>query len=210
MNKFRKEISCLIVYWLCCVICSIAPAYLPAWWLENGTVWTGIIFLSFLYYKGVRLRMISLLIILAASCLHTIGGHYTFAYVPYGECIGDLFGVARNCYDRLGHLFCGLLAVPLMDVLLRNRVNPVGTFVLGVLSVMGAAAMYEMFEWWSTTVLDKQTAEVYVAIQGDPWDAQADMLMCFIGTLLSVLIACFAFRKTEGDEGVINLFECRK
>lgn len=76
--------------------------------------------------------------------------------------------------------------------------------------LLWGAALYEMFEWWSTTVLDKQTSEVYVAIQGDPWDAQADMFMCFIGALLSVLISCFAFRKNEGERCVNNLFSTRK
>ena len=163
------------------------------------TVWGGIALLSVLYIKGIRLSVVSLLIVLIAACLHTIGGHYTFAHVPCGEWIGQCFGIERNCYDRLGHFVCGLLAIPVFDVLSKCRINLLQVLIFGTLSVMGVAALYEIFEWCSTSLLDKHTFEVYVAIQGDPWDAQKDMFLCFCGALLSVPAGMMFFFKRRGS-----------
>ncbi len=38
-----------------------------------------------------------------------IGGHYTYAEVPLGYWLKDLFGLERNPYDRIGHLFQGFV-----------------------------------------------------------------------------------------------------
>jgi Predicted membrane protein (DUF2238) len=34
----------------------------------------------------------------------SIGGHWTYAEVPVGFWVRDALGLARNHYDRLGHL----------------------------------------------------------------------------------------------------------
>ena len=41
--------------------------------------------------------------------LHTLGGHYTFAQVPF-EWVTDLFGFERNHFDRVAHFSVGLYA----------------------------------------------------------------------------------------------------
>ncbi|HEV8609646.1 MAG TPA: DUF2238 domain-containing protein [Thermoanaerobaculia bacterium] len=49
-----------------------------------------------------RLIFIHALILMA-------GGHYTYTEVPLGFRVRDLFGLARNHYDRLGHFAQGFV-----------------------------------------------------------------------------------------------------
>ena len=51
---------------------------------------------------------------------HTIGGHYTFANVPFGF-VTELFGFERNHFDRIGHFSIGFYAYPLIELLTRKR-----------------------------------------------------------------------------------------
>lgn len=58
-------------------------------------------------------------------CLHALilclGGHYTYARVPLGFWAQDLFGLARNHYDRVGHFAQGFVpALLAREVLLRT------------------------------------------------------------------------------------------
>jgi putative membrane protein len=38
-----------------------------------------------------------------------VGAHYTYAKVPAGFWVQDLFDLGRNHYDRLGHLAQGFI-----------------------------------------------------------------------------------------------------
>ena len=50
-----------------------------------------------------------------------LGGHYTYAEVPLGFWVRDLFGLARNHYDRLGHFAQGFVpAIVAREILLRK------------------------------------------------------------------------------------------
>ena len=59
--------------------------------------------------------------------------------------------------------------------------------LFGVLVVLSASAVYEIFEWLLTVVMAPQHAEAYNGQQGDLWDAQKDMALSFGGSLC----ACF-------------------
>jgi putative membrane protein len=52
--------------------------------------------------------------------LHTIGGHFPFEGVPFGQ-VTDLFGFSRNHYDRMAHFTAGFYAYPLAEILLRKH-----------------------------------------------------------------------------------------
>ena len=69
------------------------------------------------------------------------------------------------------------------EVLLR--VTPLrrgGWFTFIVLSVVLAiAAGYEFVEWGSTYVFASDVGQAFLGSQGDPWDAQWDMLVGLIG-----------------------------
>jgi putative membrane protein len=126
-------------------------------------------------------------------CLHTLilclGGHYTYARVPLGFWIQDAFGLARNHYDRIGHLAQGFVpAIIAREVLLRT--SPLRRskwlFFLVCCICLAGSAFYEFIEWWAALV-GGDSAAAFLGTQGDQWDTQADMLMALIGAILAQL-----------------------
>jgi putative membrane protein len=118
-----------------------------------------------------------------------VGGYYTYARVPLGFWFADLFGLARNHYDRLGHLAQGFVPAILareilfrLSPLARSRWLP----FLVVCFCLAFSAFFEMIEWWSALILGAD-ATAYLATQGDPWDTQSDMFCALIGAIAAVI-----------------------
>lgn len=190
-NKYSDfEINLFTLYLMVCIVLSINPYHRLTWLVENLTVWLCLIPLIYIRIKKHRFSNFALFIIFAAGILHTIGGHFTFQYVPGGEYIYFLGEKGRNNFDRLGHLFCGLLAYPFLEFIITKKIiaNRYIACLFAVLCLMGIAALYELIEWLDFIIAEIRFAELFVATQGDYWDAQADMLMCFIGTIISIFV----------------------
>ena len=125
-----------------------------------------------------------------AHCLVLIlGGVYTYARVPLGFEIAELFNLTRNPYDKIGHFFQGFVpALVAREVLIR------GEFVNGrrmlnfliVCVVLAISAFYELIEWWVAELIG-QDAEAFLGTQGYAWDTQSDMLMALIGAMAALL-----------------------
>lgn len=122
-----------------------------------------------------------------AICLHgfvlMLGGMYTYARVPLGFELQELFGFARNPYDRIGHFFQGFVpALIAREILLRgNFVRTRGMLNFVILSmVMFVSSFYELIEWWTALWLGQGAVE-FLGAQGDPWDTQSDMFFALIG-----------------------------
>lgn len=131
--------------------------------------------------------------------LHTLGGRYIYSYVPYddwarmltGQTLSGMLGLHRNGYDRLIHFLFGLLwTLPVREALVRRHgvVPGLGLFV-GFAVVGLGSALYEIFEWLLTVFAAGDTADYYNGQQGDIWDAQKDMAMAQIGSLIAVIWA---------------------
>lgn len=119
-----------------------------------------------------------------------IGGHYTYAEVPLGNWLRDSLHLARNHYDRLGHLAQGFVpAMIVRELLLRTSPLKPGKWLATiVVSIcLAISAMYELFEW-AVAVATGQAADAFLGTQGDPWDTQWDMFMCLCGAILSLLL----------------------
>ena len=95
----------LIIYVIFAIILAINPYDRKVWLVENATMWVIVIFLIITYrrfqFSNLSYVMMSFLIF-----MHTFGGHYTFARVPFGF-ITDLLGFQRNHYDRIAHFTVG-------------------------------------------------------------------------------------------------------
>lgn len=119
-----------------------------------------------------------------------LGGYYTYARVPLGFWFGDLFGLTRNYYDRLGHLVQGFVPAILAREILYRLSPLAGSKWLAFIVVaicLAFSALFEMIEWASALVLGADAA-AYLATQGDPWDTQADMLCALIGAAAAVAL----------------------
>jgi putative membrane protein len=119
-----------------------------------------------------------------------VGGHYTYARVPLGFWVQDVLDLARNHYDRVGHFAQGFVpALVVREVLLRATPLRRGgwLFFLVVSVCLGASAFYEFLEWWAALV-GGEAAESFLGTQGDPWDTQWDMFLCFAGAIAGQLV----------------------
>ncbi|MCC1496571.1 DUF2238 domain-containing protein [Alcanivorax sp. 1008] len=128
-------------------------------------------------------------LILIHCIILMIGGKYTYALVPAGDWLSDLFGWSRNNYDKLGHLAQGFVpAMVARELFIRLKiVSSAGwRFALIVLSVLGISAAYELIEWW-VALLSEEAAESFLGTQGYVWDTQSDMFMALLGAIAALL-----------------------
>lgn len=184
------EINILLSYCCVCVILSFAPYHRLTWFVENATVWLCAAIVLYVRVKKHRFSKLSLLILFIAAVLHTIGGYFSFQLVPGGTFLTILGPAGRNNFDRLGHFFCGLLTYPVFEFIRERKIvySTLWAFVLSAMGIMGIAALYELFEWLDFIIAEIRFGEIFLGTQGDPWDAQADMFMCLLGSIFSGII----------------------
>lgn len=181
----------LAAYAAIALLLGIAPVERTVWWAENLTAWIPIAALVAMHARGIRFGNTAYFLMFLFFVLHTIGGHYTFENVPFGW-VTTTFGFARNHYDRVCHFAVGLFAWPAMELLeergiVRGRRTLATVAVLGIL---GFAALFEIIEWIYAALSDPQSGALFLGSQGDPWDAQKDMLADGLGALFTSLAYC--------------------
>lgn len=166
------------------------PHDVVTWWLEVVPVFVGFIALWIAQARGWVLSAFALWWVGLHMLVLLVGGHYTYALVPVGEWVKEALDQGRNHYDRLGHVFQGLVpAVVCREVLIRNRVlNRRGWLAfLVVCFSMAVSACYELVEWLAAEV-SAEAAESFLGLQGDNWDTQKDMACAFVGALFAVIV----------------------
>jgi len=157
------------------------------WFMENVPVIIGVPALVLTHRRFPLTNLLYALIALHCLVL-MVGGHWTYAEVPAGHWVKDWLHLARNPYDRLGHLFQGFVPVLIFrEVLLRKGVLKPGgwSVVVLILMVLGLSAAYELLEW-QTAVWTGSSADAFLGSQGDPWDTQWDMACALIGASLAL------------------------
>ncbi len=176
-----------VVFVIVFVILGIEPASRDVWVAEVIPV---VIVFALLVVTFNDFRFSNLSYSLMAFWLfwHTVGGHYTFANVPF-VWVTELFGFERNHFDRIGHFSVGFYAYPLAELATRKRwCGPVLASCLGVFFIMSVAAGYEILEWWFAEVLGGGAGVEFLGAQGDVWDAQKDMLADTLGALATIAL----------------------
>lgn len=176
---------------------AIAPRYRQDWLLENVLVLVALPLLV-ASYRRLRFTNASYLALFAFFLLHEIGAHYTYSEVPYdawlaahvGFSPNHYFGWTRNEYDRFVHAMYGLLLTPVADELFAARAPPRGIWrwILPVSFIMSHSLIYELVEWFAAVRFGGNLGMAYLGSQGDPWDAQRDMLMASLGSVLAMAI----------------------
>ena len=110
--------------------------------------------------------------------------------MPLGFWIQDVFDLARNHYDRIGHLAQGFVPAILVREILMRRSPLVGSrwlFVLVTSVCLAFSAFYELLEWWAA-LLGGEAAGDFLGTQGDIWDTQWDMFLALIGAISAQLL----------------------
>jgi putative membrane protein len=171
---------------LAVAVSGVGPKDRATWWMEVAPV---LIAVPILWATRRRFPLTPLLYGLVAvhACVLSLGGHYTYAEVPLGFWVRDALGLARNHYDRVGHLMQGFVpALVAREVLLRTSPLRPGRWLFTLVTAMALAisAVYEFVEWWAAVLLG-QGADAFLGTQGDPWDTQWDMFLAFTGALLA-------------------------
>jgi putative membrane protein len=170
------------------VITAIKAYDRSTWLMEVAPVLIAVPVLVLTYRRFPLTPLLYLLIFLHACVLIT-GGAYTYARVPLGFWLQDLFSLSRNHYDRIGHFFQGLVpALLAREILLRGGfiTNRRMAAFLAICIAMAISAWYELIEWAAAVILG-QGADAFLGTQGDQWDTQWDMFMCFIGSVVAML-----------------------
>jgi len=168
------------------VASGVAPTDRATWWMEIAPILIAVPILAATRRRFPLTPLLYGLVALHAGVL-SVGGHYTYAEVPLGFWVRDALGLARNHYDRLGHLTQGFVpALVAREVLLRTSPLRPGKwlFALVTATALSVSAIYEFVEWGAALALG-QGADAFLGTQGDPWDTQWDMFLAFLGAMLA-------------------------
>lgn len=201
MKSFSKYFPhlLLVVYLVEFIVLAFHPTDREVWQTENLTIIPIVLILVILYYKKIRFSNIAYALMSVLIFMHTIGGHYTFALVPF-DWFDNFFGFERNMYDRVAHMTVGFYAYPMIEALIAYKVvNKTWFAYLASFAIIPAvAAIYEIFEWRYAVGADPTAGLAVLGSQGDIWDAQKDMLMDTIGGAIGAALY-FVASRVKGD-----------
>lgn len=183
MTKTWLSIFIIVLIWS-----GIDPKDYYTWILE---VMPALITLVLLIITQRRFKFTNLAyaLILVHCIILMIGGHYTYAEVPFFNWLKDAFDLSRNNYDKVGHFAQGFVpAIVAREILIRNNVVEnkywLITFIISI--CLALSAIYELIEWLIAE-LSGESAEAFLGTQGYIWDTQSDMGWALIGILLSLV-----------------------
>jgi len=189
-NSTKIHITLLIIVCIVFLWSMIKPAGYLIWTLEVLPAVIGLIVLIITYHK-FHFSTLSYTIVAVLSMLMFIGGHYTYDNVPLFEWIKDTFNLSRNHYDRFGHLMKGFISIVIRELLIRKSPLKKGLLLSGiVISIsLSIAALYEIIEWlYSVIRSNREDTKEFLGMQGDIWDAQWDMSLALIGSIIALLL----------------------
>ncbi|MCP5327075.1 MAG: DUF2238 domain-containing protein [Steroidobacteraceae bacterium] len=168
---------------------GIGPRDRATWWLEVAPVLIAVPLLAATIGRFPLTWLCYALIAVHAAIL-MLGGHYTYAHVPLGFWLQDVFDFSRNPYDRIGHFAQGFVpAIIARELLLRHTPLRRGGWLLAIVAGMCLAisACYEFLEWWAA-LIGGGSAEAFLGTQGDVWDTQWDMFLALCGAICAQLL----------------------
>ena len=166
------------------------PAGRISWLLEVGPALMGIIILIITYKKFPMSHFVYWCVFLHTLIL-VYGGFYTYAETPLGNWLMEIFNFSRNHYDRIGHLALGFFPTFIVrEVLLRKtKLEKNGWLFFIIVSVVVAiGAVWELLEWWTTLIVASDVGTAFLGTQGDVWDAQWDIFLAMVGSIIALLI----------------------
>jgi putative membrane protein len=182
-------LSLLAIVAVALVASGIRPYDRLTWVLEVLPVLVAVPLLA-ATWRRFPLTPLAYWLIAIHALILVLGGHYTYARVPLGFWMQELFDFSRNHYDRIGHLMQGFgPAIILRELLIRTSPLAPGKwlFTLVVFAILGVSATYEFTEWWAA-LAGGEAAGAFLGTQGDVWDTQWDMFLAGCGAIAAQLL----------------------
>ena len=179
----RFYYSILTIFFCALIWSGIAPHDYFTWILEVFPALIGLIILT-LKFKKFQFTKLTYTLILIHCLILFIGGHYTYAEVPFFDHIKELFHQSRNNYDKVGHFAQGFIPAAIVrEIFIRkNIVVKSWLNFLTVATCITISSLYEFLEWF-VAIASGQSAESFLGTQGYVWDTQSDMLYATIGAI---------------------------
>jgi putative membrane protein len=149
----------------------------------------GVLILVFTFRK-FRFTNFTYFLILIHCIILFIGGHYTYAEVPFFDYIREIFHQSRNNYDKVGHFAQGLIpAMIVRELFIRKMViGNKSFFNFIIVSVcLAISAAYEWIEWL-ISIITGDNGDAFLGTQGYIWDTQSDMLFATIGAITGLVL----------------------
>ncbi|HLF52986.1 DUF2238 domain-containing protein [Flavobacterium sp.] len=149
----------------------------------------GVLILIFTF-KKFRFTNFTYFLILIHCIILFIGGHYTYAEVPFFDYIKETFHQSRNNYDKVGHFAQGLVpAMIIRELFIRKMViSNKSFFNFIIVSIcLAISAAYEWIEWL-VSILTGEGGDAFLGTQGYIWDTQSDMLYATIGAIVGLIL----------------------
>jgi putative membrane protein len=192
----------LLCYGLLWIWLAIAPVNRRDWLLENLLA-LALVILLLLTYRRFQFSDVSYGLIACFMTLHAVGAHYTYAEVPVGFWLKDLFSLSRNPFDRIVHFTYGaLLAYPVREALIRLvGVRGLWSYYLPASLILAQSGLFEIIESVVAAFASPELGGAYLGMQGDVWDAQKDMAAAFGGAALAMVFT-FAISKGSGKSAI--------
>ena len=180
----------LSIYFIGLIWSAINPKDQFTWFLEVVPALIGFV-LILLTYKKFPLTPLLYTLILIHMIILMVGGHYTYAEVPFFDWIKEVLHQSRNNYDKVGHFMQGFEpAILARELLLRKHIVQGSKIWLNyiILSIILAfSAFYELVEWW-VALATGDNAEAFLGTQGYVWDTQSDMMYALIGGIVALIV----------------------
>lgn len=166
------------------------------WALENILT---VCLLIYIFFQKRTISNFSYTLIALFLTLHIIGSHYAYN-VPILNDIAEHFWLLRNHYDRIVHFSFGLcFTIPLVEYLQYKLWNKqylllcfIATFIL-----FWFGALYEILEWLVVIIVAPEIGQAFLGSQWDIWDAQKDMWLWFIGSIVILILYYLFWKKNK-------------
>ena len=179
----------MLVFLVTLIWSGIQPHDYYTWVLEVSPAVVGALLLWY-FKKSWPMTSLLYVLILIHCVVLMIGGHYTYAEVPYFDGFLSFIWPDRNNYDKLGHFFQGLVpAMICREIVIRHAVihSAAWRSFFIVCFCLALSALYELIEWW-VALLSSEAADSFLGAQGYVWDTQSDMFLALIGAIVALVL----------------------
>ena len=204
-NLIRRSLVWGAIFIAVLVWSGIEPKDRTIWALEVAPAVAGGL-LIWITRERFPLTPLVYTLILVHCVILMVGGHYTYADVPLGEWVRDVFDQSRNNYDKLGHFVQGFIpAVIARELTIRLHVFNSAAWrnFFIVCLCLAISAFYELIEWW-VALLSEEAADSFLGTQGYAWDTQSDMGWALFGAVTALVLLGSWHDRQLSDNGFVR------